>query len=73
MNDTIKIKENNKKIIIILIFIIAIVARIYLWPNAIDDINCDEAMTAINAKDILTNDSKYEIKEFRQYYTITLK
>ena len=47
-----KIICNKSKIIIILIFIVAILSRIYLWPNAIDDINCDEAMTAINAKAI---------------------
>lgn len=47
-----KIICNKSKIIIILIFIVAILSRIYLWPNTIDDINCDEAMTAINAKAI---------------------
>ena len=42
----------NKKIyviLVILIFIFAIVIRIINYPNAISDINCDEAMTAINA------------------------
>lgn len=45
----------NKKIyviLVILIFIFAIVIRIINYPNAISDINCDEAMTAINAKSI---------------------
>lgn len=45
-------KFNKEKIIIVAIFVIAIFSRIYLWPNTIDDINCDETMTAINAKAI---------------------
>ncbi len=47
-----KIKFKKEHIIVILIFIIAIFSRIYLWPNTINDVNCDEAMTAINAKAI---------------------
>jgi len=47
-----EIKINKENIIVILIFIIAIISRIYSWPNAIEGINCDEAMTAINAKAI---------------------
>ena len=45
----------NRKTYIILavvIFIFAIAIRIINYPNAISDINCDEAMTAINAKSI---------------------
>lgn len=45
----------NKKayiILVILIFIFAIAIRIINYPNTISDINCDEAMTAINAKSI---------------------
>lgn len=45
-------KIKKEKIIIIAIFIIAIFSRIFLWPNTINDVNCDEAMTAINAKAI---------------------
>lgn len=48
----------NKKLyitLIILIFIIAIAIRIINYPNAIDDINCDEAMTVINAQAIAEN------------------
>ncbi len=47
-----KIKLNKEKIIIIIIFVVAIFSRLYLWPNTINDINCDEAMTALNAKAI---------------------
>lgn len=45
----------NKKqwIIVILIFILAIFLRIFNWPNNINDVNCDEAMLAINAKSIV--------------------
>lgn len=45
----------NKKtyiILVILIFIFAITIRVINYPNTISDINCDEAMTAINAKSI---------------------
>lgn len=47
-----KIKINKEKICIIIIVIIALCSRIYLWPNVIDDVNCDEAITALNAKAI---------------------
>lgn len=43
-------KETNKKVIILLIFAIAIIIRIVKWPLIMEEINCDEAMTAINAK-----------------------
>lgn len=45
----------NKKayiMLVILIFIFAIAIRVINYPNNISDINCDEAMTAINAKSI---------------------
>lgn len=48
----------NKKIyiaLIVLILIFAIIIRIWNWPNTIGDINCDEAMSAINAKSIAEN------------------
>lgn len=45
-------KVTKQQVVIILIFTIAIFSRIYLWPNTINEINCDEAMTAINAKAI---------------------
>ncbi|MGN1311298.1 MAG: glycosyltransferase family 39 protein [Clostridia bacterium] len=45
-------KENIKKISIILVFILAIIIRIVNWPYTMEEINCDEAMTAINAKAI---------------------
>lgn len=48
----------NKKIyitLIILIFIMAIAIRVINYPNAISDINCDEAMTVINAQAIAEN------------------
>ena len=47
-----EIKINKENIIVILIFILAIISRIYSWPDTIDSVNCDEAMTAINAKAI---------------------
>lgn len=45
-------KETTKKVIILLIFAIAIIIRIIKWPLIMEEINCDEAMTAINAKAI---------------------
>lgn len=45
-------KEKTKKVIILLIFAIAITVRIVKWPLVIEEINCDEAMTAINAQTI---------------------
>lgn len=45
-------KETIKKVIILLIFAIAIIIRIIKWPLIMEEINCDEAMTAINAKAI---------------------
>lgn len=42
-------KKTIEKIIFIIILLIGIITRIYLWPNAIQDVNCDEIMTAINA------------------------
>lgn len=47
-----KIKQEKYKILVVLIFIFAIGVRIWSWPNAINDMNCDEAMSAINAKSI---------------------
>ncbi|MFR8104511.1 MAG: ArnT family glycosyltransferase [Clostridia bacterium] len=37
---------------IFLLFVLAIVIRIWQWPAGISQINCDEAMTALNAKAI---------------------
>ena len=48
-----EIKVN--RILFILILLIAIGVRIIAWPNAISQINVDEAMTAINAKTIAEN------------------
>lgn len=45
-------KETIKKVIVLLIFAIAIIIRIIKWPLIMEEINCDEAMTAINAKAI---------------------
>ena len=45
-------KEKIKKMSIILIFILAVIIRITKWPLTMAEINCDEAMTAINAKSI---------------------
>ncbi len=38
------------KIIFLVLLLIAIGVRVYSWPNGIPDVNCDEAMTAVNAK-----------------------
>lgn len=49
------IEKMSKKTYYIIAFIIvlfAIVVRTYGWPNLINDINCDEAMTALNANSI---------------------
>ena len=43
------------KILFILILVIAIGVRIISWPNAISQVNVDEAMTAVNAKAIAEN------------------
>ncbi len=43
------------KILFILILVIAIGVRIISWPNAISQVNVDEAMTAVNAKTIAEN------------------
>lgn len=48
----------NKKIyitLVVIIFIIAIIIRFWNFPYQIGDINCDEAMSAINAKSIAEN------------------
>lgn len=48
----------NKKIyytIITIFFILVIIIRMWNWPYFINDINCDEAMTALNAKSIAEN------------------
>ena len=44
--------KHKTKIIFAIIMLIAVVVRIYLWPKAISQINCDEAMTAVNALSI---------------------
>lgn len=43
-------KEITRKLIILSIFVIAIIIRTVKWPLIVEEINCDEAMTAINAK-----------------------
>ena len=58
LNKFMEIFQNKKiiyTILIIFIFIVAITVRFLNWPNTIDDINCDEAMSAINAKSIAEN------------------
>lgn len=48
----------NKRLyvsLVVIIFILAILFRVVNWPNVINDINCDEAMSAINAKFIAEN------------------
>ena len=47
-------KDKNKirKIVFGIIILIGIIARLIMWPNGLKEINCDEAMTAINANSI---------------------
>lgn len=49
-------QEKKKKIVeviaVIVLILIGLIARVAFWPNAISQINCDEAMSAINAKAI---------------------
>ena len=49
-----KLKTINKKqlIIFLIIMIIAILVRIYEFPNALKEVNSDEMMLAVNAKSI---------------------
>ena len=47
-----KIIENKENILIILIILLSFIVRIFNWPNIINDVNCDEAMLAINARSI---------------------
>lgn len=46
------IVKNKLKLIFILILLIAVFIRLFQWPTAISQVNCDEAMTAINALSI---------------------
>jgi len=48
----INIIKDKKNILILILIIFAIIIRIVNWPNTIPDINCDEAMLAINARSI---------------------
>lgn len=45
-------KINSKKIIFWVLILIGIVVRIYNFPHAINEMNCDEIMTVVNAKSI---------------------
>ena len=47
-----KIIKSKQNILVILIMFLAIIVRIIDWPNGINDVNCDEAMMAINARSI---------------------
>ena len=52
-NRTIKnILSNKENILFFIIILFAILIRVVNWPNGIRDINCDEAMMAVNAKSI---------------------
>lgn len=46
------IVKNKKLILVFLIIVIGIVVRIYNFPNVIAEVNCDEMITAANAKTI---------------------
>lgn len=47
-----KMIKSKQNVLIILIMFLAIIVRIIDWPNGIKDVNCDEAMMAINARSI---------------------
>lgn len=48
-----KTREISKEnIMVVVVIVLAIIVRIYMWPNALSEVNCDEAMTALNAKSI---------------------
>ena len=47
-----KILSNKDNILFFIIILFAILIRVVNWPNGIRDINCDEAMMAVNAKSI---------------------
>ena len=47
--------KEKQNIILIILFIIAILVRTFMWPTAISQVNCDEIMTAVNAKAIADN------------------
>lgn len=42
----------RRRILFWILIIIAILTRTLFWPDALQEINCDEMMTAINAKSI---------------------
>ena len=45
-------KKKTYYILVFIILLVSVIIRTYNWPNVISEINCDEAMTAINAKKI---------------------
>lgn len=45
-------KNTIRRVLFWSIIIVAILVRIFAWPNALEEVNCDEAMTAINARAI---------------------
>ncbi len=46
-------KLRNKKLLFWVLIMIAIVVRIYHFPTALAEMNCDEIMTVVNAKSII--------------------
>ena len=54
-----KVFRNKQNIIVIGIFIFAILIRLINWPLGISDLNCDEAMIAINANSIAKTRKRY--------------
>lgn len=65
-----KIKKlNYKRIALILIFTLAIIIRLYNYINCtFKEINCDEAMTALNANSIANNSSDIYGASFPIYF-----
>ncbi len=45
-------KDRTRKILFWIIILIGIVVRVIGWPNSFEEVNCDEVMTALNAKEI---------------------
>ena len=61
-------KEKIYNIAVVLIMLLAIIIRIIHWPNGFGDINCDEAMLAINARSISENGTDIYGTSFPIYF-----
>ena len=61
-------KEKIYNIVVVLLILLAIIIRIINWPNGFGDINCDEAMLAINARSISENGTDIYGPSFPVYF-----